>query len=117
MSTRSEVEQIAAEHGFSVAVVEKVLRLLGILGRLDRHEVTTGRWLLKGGTALNLFMPPIPRLSIDIDVNYTGVEELEKLRPARDKFERALEICCQLEGCTIHRKPGQLAYPALRCQI
>jgi len=28
--------------------------------------------LLKGGTALNLFLLDLPRLSVDIDLNYIG---------------------------------------------
>lgn len=54
MITGREVSRIAAETGFRPEVVEKVLRLQGILDRLGRHELTTGTWALKGSTALNL---------------------------------------------------------------
>ena len=54
MITASSVANVAEETGFRPEVVEKVLRLSGILARLDRHEVARDVWLLKGGTALNL---------------------------------------------------------------
>lgn len=52
MISRRWVEQVARDSGFRADSVEKVLRLRGILARLDRHPGTRNAWLLKGGTAL-----------------------------------------------------------------
>jgi hypothetical protein len=90
-------------------VVEKVLRLHGILGRLGQHETTRGTWVLKGGTALNLLHLDVPRLSIDIDVNYVGEADVEDMRRARPDFERALASCCAREGCDVRRAPSEHA--------
>ena len=109
MITATEVAQVAAETGFRSEVVEKVLRLHGILDRLDHHETTRGTWLLKGGTALNLLHLDVPRLSVDIDVNYVGSEEVEGMRQARPEFERALTACCEREGCAVRRAPTEHA--------
>ena len=59
MITSRDVTEAAGASGFRPDVVEKVLRLRGILERLDRHPVTRGAWMLKGGTALNL-LPAMP---------------------------------------------------------
>jgi predicted nucleotidyltransferase component of viral defense system len=107
--TSREVAEVAEATGFRPEAVEKVLRLEGILERLGRHEVTRGAWLLKGGTALNLVHLDIPRLSVDIDVNYTGAEDVEGMRAARPEFERALAACCEREGCTVKRAPTEHA--------
>lgn len=40
MITGGEVGHVAAETGFRPEMVEKALRLCGILDRLDRHELT-----------------------------------------------------------------------------
>lgn len=109
MITGGEVARVAAETGFRAEMVEKVLRLCGILDRLDRHELTRGTWVLKGGTALNLLHLDVPRLSIDIDVNYVGSVDVESMRRARPDFERALIACCEREGCAVRRTPTEHA--------
>jgi predicted nucleotidyltransferase component of viral defense system len=109
MTTRSEIEAVASEYGFRLDALEKVARLLGILHRLDRHDLTAGAWVLKGGTALNLFHLELPRLSVDVDVNFIGVEDVGALPGARERFEHGLRLCCEREGCTVRRAPGEHA--------
>jgi predicted nucleotidyltransferase component of viral defense system len=89
--------------------VEKVLRLCAILGRLDRHPTTRGAWLLKGGTALNLLHLDVPRMSVDIDVNYVGAIDREAMLSGRPDFEAALAAVCEREGCTVKRSPNDHA--------
>jgi hypothetical protein len=109
MITASDVARVASDTGFRADIVEKVLRLHGVLSRLDQHEITHGTWLLKGGTALNLLHLDVPRLSVDIDLNYVGAEEVEAMRLARPEFERALASCCAREGCDVRRAPSEHA--------
>ena len=109
MITSQAVLDTAGETGFRPDVVEKVLRLRGILDRVDGHPNTRGMWVLKGGTALNLFYLDVPRLSIDIDLNFTGVEGVEEMRRARPDFERGLNACCEREGCSVRRTPSEHA--------
>lgn len=109
MITGKDIARVAAETGFRSEVVEKALRLHGILDRLDRHEITHGTWVLKGGTALNLLHMDVPRLSFDIDVNYVGSADVEGMRRARPEFERALAACCEREGCAVRRAPSEHA--------
>jgi hypothetical protein len=66
-------------------------------------------WVLKGGTAINLFYLEVPRLSVDIDINFIGGRELEAMRAARPAFERAMLACCEREGCLVRRVPGEHA--------
>jgi hypothetical protein len=107
--TLARLQKLAASSGFRVEPLEKVLRLLEILERLDRHEGSNGHWVLKGGTALNLFYLDLPRLSIDVDVNFTGVESVEHLPRARGLFERILAVCCERSGCSVRRAPSEHA--------
>ena len=109
MITGRDVTRVATETDFRPEVVEKVLRLCGILDRLDRHELTHGTWVLKGGTALNLLYLDVPRLSMDIDINYVGSEDVNDMREARPDFERALTACCEREGCTVRRASNEHA--------
>ena len=47
------------------------------------------RLALKGGTAINLFVQDLPRLSVDIDLTYTGTEERET---ALTRIHEALSV-------------------------
>ncbi|MCP4594431.1 MAG: nucleotidyl transferase AbiEii/AbiGii toxin family protein, partial [bacterium] len=109
MITAREVTHVAAETGFRPQLVEKVLRLQGVLARLDRHEFTHGAWVLKGGTALNLLHLDVPRLSLDIDINYVGSADVMGMRRERPNFERAVIACCEREGCALRRAPTEHA--------
>ena len=39
----------------------------------------SGRFAMKGGTALNLFVLAFPRLSVDIDLNYIAALDRAKM--------------------------------------
>ncbi|MBQ3253305.1 MAG: nucleotidyl transferase AbiEii/AbiGii toxin family protein [Acholeplasmatales bacterium] len=51
--------------------LEKVLRLNEILKFLNSDEELKDKLALKGGTAINLTAVKLPRLSVDIDLDYT----------------------------------------------
>lgn len=63
----------ALSEGFSETTAEKVHRLLSILRAIQERQSTRGRFILKGGTALNIFHSRnIPRLSVDLDLMVVG---------------------------------------------
>jgi len=68
--TREELDVLAKKTGFLKNSLEKMLRLLDILSVLRTHPITKNAFVLKGGTALNIFILDIPRISVDIDLNY-----------------------------------------------
>ena len=76
--------------GFRVDMLERVAQLLGLLGAIQRHPFLRGKLALKGGTALNLFVFDVPRLSIDIDLNYVGAESRDAMLAERPQLEEAL---------------------------
>ena len=49
---------------------EKVLRLCEILRFFDSSELLRSTLALKGGTAINLLFFNLPRLSVDIDLDF-----------------------------------------------
>jgi predicted nucleotidyltransferase component of viral defense system len=109
MITSRDVNEAAGVSGFRPDVVEKVLRLCGILKRLDQHPTTRRAWLLKGGTALNLLRLDVPRMSIDLDLNFVGSADREGMLAARPDFETALVSICEREGCTVKHTPSEHA--------
>lgn len=67
--------QAAASSGFREGYLEKSIRLLYLLEAVRDDPSLRSRLALKGGTALNLFLAELPRLSVDIDLNYIGAPE------------------------------------------
>jgi predicted nucleotidyltransferase component of viral defense system len=85
--SREHLRAEAEATGFREDVLEKVLRLLGLLDGLRAHPFVKGRLALKGGTALNLFYFDVPRLSVDIDVNYIGGTSRDDMLADKPKIE------------------------------
>lgn len=106
------LEKLTAEAeatGFRPEVLEKVAHLLGLLDALGSHPFLKGKLALKGGTALNLFVFDVPRLSVDIDLNYVGAEDREAMLAERPKIEQAAQAVFAREGFTVRRMPEEHA--------
>lgn len=73
---KNYIGALAKKEGFVRDVLEKVIRLSEILSFFENDNLLSNRLALKGGTAINLFcLPSLPRLSIDIDVDYCGTSK------------------------------------------
>lgn len=99
----------AAATGFRAEILEKAIQLLNLLENLCSHPFLKGRLALKGGTALNLFVFDLPRLSVDVDLNYIGSAGREAMLEDRPKVERAVEAVCRREGFAVTRIPEEHA--------
>ena len=107
--TASEILPAARANGFNEEVVEKVLHLVHLLTTLNAHPSLKGKWVLKGGTALNLFVFRLPRLSVDIDINYIGALSREEMMADRPGIEQAAQAVFSREGFAVRRIPGEHA--------
>jgi predicted nucleotidyltransferase component of viral defense system len=74
--SQRNIKAIADKTNFIKDTVEKVLRLVDILEYIAETPIKD-KLVLKGGTAINLFYFGMPRLSVDIDFDYIGVEKEE----------------------------------------
>lgn len=104
--SRSEAAPFARAEGFNEQMVEKVLHLLHLLNTLTSHPALRGKWVLKGGTALNLFVLHYPRLSVDIDLNYIGALDRDRMLAERPGIEQAVQAVFSREGFTVRRAPA-----------
>jgi len=109
MLSEADLQREAAATGFRAEALEKVLRLLELLEGFRSHPFLKPRVVLKGGTALNFFFFDAPRLSIDIDLNYTGAIDRETMLAERPKIEQAIQAVCGRLGVQIKRVPGEHA--------
>ena len=85
-----QITQAAQATGFDATTLEKVLRLKELLREFYRHPFLKDRLVLKGGTAINLFFADLPRLSVDIDLNYIGQLDRELMLKERPIVEQAV---------------------------
>lgn len=77
---------------------EKVLRLKEILRYLNEEEYLKEHLLLKGGTAINLTVFNLPRLSVDIDLDYTPNDTKVDMLEAREKITTLIKDYMEAEG-------------------
>lgn len=68
---KTHLERISKERGFVRDNLEKVMRLCDILRHFHQNELLRTSLALKGGTAINLTIFQMPRLSVDIDLDFT----------------------------------------------
>ena len=103
------LQKEAASTGFRPEVLEKAIHILGLLQGFGSHPYLKGRLALKGGTALNLFLFELPRLSVDIDLNYVGSPDRAAMLSERPLVEKAITAVCGRQGFTINRVPDEHA--------
>ena len=107
--TPQDISREVTSTGFGGEPLEKVFRLMALLDALNSHPFLKTRIALKGGTALNLFYFDVPRLSVDVDLNYIGAADRETMLAERPKLERAVQAVCSREGLTVRRMPSEHA--------
>jgi len=105
MNLRQEdLHSLSKTTGFKNAdILEKVVQLIGLLNEIFDNNYLKNRFVLKGGTALNLFYFNLPRLSVDIDLNYIGSIDRHTMLEERKELEDILMGLCQRSGFTIKR--------------
>lgn len=83
---RQMFEELSRETAFQVDILEKVYRLTELLREFSDTELNDVL-VLKGGTAINFVYLDLPRLSVDIDMDYIGSTEKEKMLKDRETID------------------------------
>lgn len=104
-TSRQQLLSEAKKAKFHPAILEKVWWLLEVLDETGRHPFLKGKVALKGGTALNLFYFDVPRLSVDIDLNYIGATERSQMFLERPLIEKSFEAVFSKLGLSVLRIP------------
>ncbi|MCF7936513.1 MAG: nucleotidyl transferase AbiEii/AbiGii toxin family protein [Synergistales bacterium] len=105
MMSKDDLNSVAFSMSFEAKTLEKVVRLLGLLVAIQEHPFLRDKLALKGGTALNLFIFDIPRLSVDIDLNYIGSASPTRMAEERPSIERALYQIASREHMRVRQQP------------
>jgi predicted nucleotidyltransferase component of viral defense system len=107
--SKQTLEIEANRTGFREEILEKVIRLMDLLNAFVDDPFLESRIALKGGTALNLFHFNLPRLSVDIDLNYIGSIEREPMLADKPKIIFAIEKICSDKKYQLIRQPSEHA--------
>lgn len=95
---RVELGKAAKERGFVRDTFEKVLRLKEILRYFNEDEYLREHLVLKGGTAINMTIFNLPRLSVDIDMDFTPNYSKADTEVNRKEITERLRRYMQEEG-------------------
>ena len=98
---RRELDVKAHEYGFNRDTFEKVLRLRTILEFLNTHEYMYEHLMLKGGTAINLTVFNLPRLSVDIDLDFVPNLTREETIDERERLTEILKKYMSEQGYSL----------------
>jgi hypothetical protein len=98
-SKKMELKQMEPMQIFS----EQVSLLISLLPQVAKQPC----FALKGGTAINLFVRDMPRLSVDIDLTYLPLSDRDSSLAAIDKALRAIaaDIERVVPGCKVQAVP------------
>ncbi|MFO7991765.1 MAG: nucleotidyl transferase AbiEii/AbiGii toxin family protein [Thermoplasmata archaeon] len=87
---KAYLDNISRETDFLRDPLEKVYRLIDLLGAIVSAPTIQGNLTLKGGTALQFIYLDFRRLSVDIDFNYIGSVKRDKMIEDRKKIHKML---------------------------
>jgi predicted nucleotidyltransferase component of viral defense system len=94
----------AKELGFVRDTLEKVTRLADVLEYLNTNPILNESLALKGGTAINLTIFNLPRLSVDIDMDYLVNNSREEMLVQRELINSTIDRYMSSQGYTKNEK-------------
>lgn len=100
---RRDVEDLARSCSFITNTTEKVLRLYDILDFIHNSEINT-LLALKGGTAINLCLLDLERLSVDIDLDFTNNCAKDQMLEHRKKIDYEIRVFMTNEGYALSNR-------------
>lgn len=98
---KADIGRAATQYGYIRDTFEKVLRLKEILEYVNTQEYLSNHLVLKGGTAINLTVFNLSRLSVDIDMDYTPNDSRDDMLVAREKITTLIKEYMDREGYSL----------------
>lgn len=87
---KRQLQKEADQYHYVRDTYEKVVRLVDILSYIRSEAFLFENLALKGGTAINLTIFDLPRLSVDIDLDYTNNSSRDDMLKDRNKIKSLL---------------------------
>lgn len=87
---KRQLQKEADKYHYIRDTYEKVIRLVDILSYIRMEPDLFNNLALKGGTAINLTIFDLPRLSVDIDLDFTINSSREEMMQKRKRIKELL---------------------------
>ncbi len=84
--SKADLDKVALQSGFIRDNLEKVFRLVDILKYINTNTLLSNVLALKGGTAINLTVFKLSRLSVDIDLDFVVACSKEEMLAYRQQI-------------------------------
>ena len=101
---RFTLGRMAKELGFVRDTLEKICRLADVLKFMEMDEFLAKGIALKGGTAINLTIFDLPRLSVDIDLDYCRSIDREEMLVDREFITEKISKYMTANGYVLSTK-------------
>jgi len=95
---KANLAMAASQYGFQRDTFEKVLRLKKVLEYCQEKKLLKEHLVLKGGTAINLTVFDLPRLSVDIDMDYITNNSRDVMLAVREEISKTIKDYMESEG-------------------
>lgn len=105
--SKAELNRQAKELGFVRDTFEKVCRLADVLTFMESDPLLEGSLALKGGTAINLTIFNLPRLSVDIDLDFSKDVSREPMLAERKQIHAHIQKYMEAAGYSLSLKSKQ----------
>lgn len=99
---KMDLAQKAQALGVVRDTLEKVLRLQEVLRFFSSSQLLKTSFALKGGTAINLLFFNLPRLSVDIDLDFCRNVPKDIMLSEREKIQNLISKYMLSQGYTIN---------------
>jgi len=99
--TKAELTEKADELNFVRDTLEKVIRLSQILDYLHSNSLAKSTLALKGGTAINLTVFNLSRLSVDIDLDYAKESTRDEMMQERGQITNDIKTYMATQGYSL----------------
>lgn len=101
---KAQINSKAHELNFNRDTYEKVTRLLHILEFMNSNSEINQYLALKGGTAINLTLFNLPRLSVDIDLDLVKPVNKSEMLLIREKLTKSISNYMDSENYTMNKR-------------
>ena len=105
--SKAELNRQAKELGFVRDTFEKVCRLADVLNFMESDPLLADSLALKGGTAINLTIFNMPRLSVDIDLDFSKDVSREPMLMERKQIHAHIQKYMEAAGYSLNLKSKQ----------
>lgn len=105
--SKAELNRQAKELGFVRDTFEKVCRLADVLAFMENDTLLADSLALKGGTAINLTIFNLPRLSVDIDLDFSKDVSREPMLAERKQVGAHIQKYMEAAGYSFSMKSRQ----------